>query len=238
MLDDAGADALVLFNRFYQPDLDLEELTVGPNLVLSTSDEMRLPLRWIAILYGKIRSSLALTTGVHTPEDVIKAMMAGADVANVCSVLLQHGVGHISTLLTGVTQWMEEHEYESVDEMKGSLSQRAVRRAGRLRTRQLHEDAAELSRFALDIGISFTREAPDALSGASFVCAWVALMANLRSSKALRILSTQVESAGDLGIAIGIHHRAITGGIADTLLQFSGAEQARARIIVLDGHSG
>jgi len=126
MLDDAGADALVLFNRFYQPDMNIEELTVGPRLVLSNSDEMRLPLRWIAILYGKIRSSMALTTGIHTSEDVIKAMMAGADIANVCSVLLQNGVGHVSTLLTGVTRWMEEHEYESIDEMKGSLSQRSV----------------------------------------------------------------------------------------------------------------
>ena len=126
MLDDAGADALVLFNRFYQPDMDIEDLTVGPHLVLSTSDEMRLPLRWVAILYGKIRASMALTTGIHTPEDVIKAMMAGADVANVCSVLLQNGVGHVSTLLDGVTRWMDEHEYESIDEMKGSLSQRAV----------------------------------------------------------------------------------------------------------------
>lgn len=126
MLDDQGADALVLFNRFYQPDLDIEELTVGPHLVLSTSDEMRLPLRWIAILYGRIKASLALTTGVHTPEDVIKAVMAGADIANVCSALLRHGVGHITALLDGVTAWMTEHEYESIDEMKGSLSQRAV----------------------------------------------------------------------------------------------------------------
>ena len=93
-LDAAGADALVLFNRFYQPDFDLEELTVTPNLVLSRSEEMRLPLRWIAILYGHVKASLALTTGIHTPEDVLKAMMAGADVANVASVLLRkcHGI--------------------------------------------------------------------------------------------------------------------------------------------------
>ena len=88
-LDAAGANALVLFNRFYQPDLDIEALEACPHLVLSRSDEMRLPLRWIAILYGQVKASLALTTGIHTPEDVLKAVMAGADVANVCSVLLQ-----------------------------------------------------------------------------------------------------------------------------------------------------
>lgn len=125
-LDAAGADGLVLFNRFYQPDLDIEALEVAPRLVLSTSDEMRLPLRWIAILYGHVRASLALTTGIHTPEDVIKALMAGADVANVCSVLLQRGVGTVGDLLDGVTAWMEEHEYVSVEQMKGSLSQKSV----------------------------------------------------------------------------------------------------------------
>jgi dihydroorotate dehydrogenase (fumarate) len=126
MLDAEGADALVLFNRFYQPDLDIENLEVTPNLVLSRSAEMRLPLRWIAILYGHIDASMALTTGIHTPEDVIKAVMAGADVANVCSVLLKEGIGEISQLLRGVTVWMEEHEYASIEEMKGSLSQKAI----------------------------------------------------------------------------------------------------------------
>lgn len=126
LLDKAGADALVLFNRFYQPDLDIEELTVGPHLVLSNSNEMRLPLRWIAILYGRVGCSLAHTTGIHTPEDVLKAVMAGADVTQVCSSLLKNGVGHITSLLDGVVRWMEEHEYESIDEMKGSLSQRNV----------------------------------------------------------------------------------------------------------------
>ncbi|MCX6032319.1 MAG: dihydroorotate dehydrogenase-like protein [Chloroflexi bacterium] len=125
-LDRAGADALVLFNRFYQPDFDLEELTVVPHLMLSNSNEMRLPLRWIAILYGHVKASLALTTGVHTSEDALKALMAGADVANVASVLLERGVGAITDLVNGVTRWMEEHEYESVDQMKGALSQRNV----------------------------------------------------------------------------------------------------------------
>jgi dihydroorotate dehydrogenase (fumarate) len=122
-LDEAGADALVLFNRFYQPDFDLEELTVVPNLVLSRSWEMRMPLRWIAILYGKVGCSLALTTGVHTAEDALKAVMAGADVVNVASLLLQEGVGKITALTDGVADWMEANEYESVAQMKGSLSQ-------------------------------------------------------------------------------------------------------------------
>jgi len=125
-LDQAGANGLVLFNRFYQPDFDLEELTVTPHLVLSDSDEMRLPLRWIAILYGRVRASLALSTGIHTPEDVVKAVMAGADIANVASVLLKRGVGAITELVEGVRRWMEEHEYESVAQMKGALSQRKV----------------------------------------------------------------------------------------------------------------
>ena len=123
-LDEAGADALVLFNRFYQPDFDLDELTVTPNLVLSRSAEMRLPLRWIAILYGHLKASMALTTGVHTTEDVVKAIMAGADVVNVASVLLEEGAGKISDLTMGLRQWMEAHEYESVKQMKGALSQR------------------------------------------------------------------------------------------------------------------
>ena len=125
-LDDAGADALVLFNRFYQPDFDLDELTVVPHLVLSTPWEMRLPLRWIAILYGQVNASMALTTGIHTTEDVVKAIMAGADVANVASVLLAEGIGKISDLVASVQQWMEEHEYESIGQMKGALSQRNV----------------------------------------------------------------------------------------------------------------
>jgi len=125
MLDAEGANALVLFNRFYQPDIDIEKLEVTPNLQLSTPVEMRLPLRWIAILYGRIKASMALTSGIHTWEDVIKAVMVGADVANVCSVLLQEGIGKISDLLAGLSTWMEEHEYESVEQMKGSMSHRS-----------------------------------------------------------------------------------------------------------------
>jgi dihydroorotate dehydrogenase (fumarate) len=125
-LDRAGADALVLFNRFYQPDFDLADLTVIPHLMLSTPWELRLPLRWVAILYGHVAASLALTSGVHTAEDAIKAVMAGADVVNVCSVLLEKGPGYIAELVQGFGQWMEANEYESVDQMKGALSQRNV----------------------------------------------------------------------------------------------------------------
>ncbi|HEX9091245.1 MAG TPA: dihydroorotate dehydrogenase-like protein [Anaerolineales bacterium] len=125
-LVEAGADGLVLFNRFYQPDLDLEKLEVVPNLVLSNSDELRLPLRWIAILYGKVKVDLALTTGVHTAEDALKAIMAGANVAMSTSAILKHGVAAIQQILSGMQAWMIEHEYESVTQMRGSMSQGAV----------------------------------------------------------------------------------------------------------------
>jgi dihydroorotate dehydrogenase (fumarate) len=122
----AGASGLVLFNRFMQPDLDIETLEVTPNLVLSDSKELRLPLRWIAILYGRIAADLALTTGVHTAQDVLKAMMAGANVSMMTSALLTNGVKHIGEVLGGIQTWMESFEYESVKQMRGSMSQRAV----------------------------------------------------------------------------------------------------------------
>lgn len=125
-LDDAGANALVLFNRFYQPDIDLEKLEVVPNVILSTPQAMRLPLRWVAILHGRIKASLAATGGIHTHEDAIKMLMAGADVTMVCSTLLQNGIGRISEMLRGMETWMKEHEYESVEQMKGSMSQKSV----------------------------------------------------------------------------------------------------------------
>jgi dihydroorotate dehydrogenase (fumarate) len=125
-LVEAGADGLVLFNRFYQPDFDLENLEVTPNLVLSNSDELRLPLRWIAILYGKVKTDLALTTGVHTGEDAIKAMMAGANVAMTTSALLKRGTSAIPQILSGMEAWMTEHEYQSVTQMRGSMSQGSV----------------------------------------------------------------------------------------------------------------
>ncbi len=123
---DTGANGLVLFNRFYQPDFDLEELEVVPNLVLSTSHELRLPLRWIAILYGRVEADFALTSGVHTAQDVLKAMMAGANVAMMTSTLLANGLGRLMHILTDLQGWMEEHEYESITQMRGSMSQRAV----------------------------------------------------------------------------------------------------------------
>ena len=124
-LDKAGARGLVLFNRFYQPDIDLEKLEVVPNLVLSTPEEMRLPLRWIAILYGRIEADLAGTSGIHRAEDVLKMLMAGAKVAMMTSALLVHGVGRAGDILKGMTTWMEEHEYESVEQMTGSMSQKS-----------------------------------------------------------------------------------------------------------------
>jgi dihydroorotate dehydrogenase (fumarate) len=126
-LVNAGAKGLVLFNRFYQPDFDLEALEVVPNLVLSNSSELRLPLRWIAILYGRIQADLALTSGVHTAEDVLKAMMAGASVAMTASELLQNGLGRIPAILADMEAWMVDHEYESIQQMKGSLSQKSVK---------------------------------------------------------------------------------------------------------------
>ena len=122
----AGADGLVLFNRFYQPDFDLEMLEVVPNLQLSTSQDLRLPLRWIALLYGRIEADFALTSGVHTAQDVLKAVMAGASVAMMASTLLEHGIGRLMYILADLQAWMDEHEYTSITEMKGSMSQQAV----------------------------------------------------------------------------------------------------------------
>jgi dihydroorotate dehydrogenase (fumarate) len=122
----AGAQGLALFNRFYQPDIDVEQLSVTPNLTLSTSDELRLPLRWVAILHGHISCDLAVTTGVHTHMDVLKALMAGANVAMTASELLHNGTGRIGEMLHGLTTWMNEHDYASVRQMIGSMSQRNV----------------------------------------------------------------------------------------------------------------
>jgi len=121
----AGAAGLVLFNRFLQPDIVLDDLSVAPRLVLSTSDELRLALRWIAILHGRVDASLAATGGAHTVEDLLKLLLAGADCALLASSLLQHGPAHATKLLRGVEAWLAEREYTSVAQMKGSLSQRA-----------------------------------------------------------------------------------------------------------------
>jgi dihydroorotate dehydrogenase (fumarate) len=125
-LDNAGADAIVMFNRFYQPDIDLENLEVVPNLELSNRWELRLPMRWIATLYGKIKASMAATSGVHNHLDVLKVMMVGGDVAMVCSELLENGYQRITEILKDLERWMEENEYDSITTMKGSMSQKAV----------------------------------------------------------------------------------------------------------------
>jgi dihydroorotate dehydrogenase (fumarate) len=126
-LVDAGADGLVLFNRFYQPDFDLEELEIVHSLDLSTSAELRLPLRWISILSGKVNTDFALTSGVHTHKDVLKAMMAGAKVAMMASTLLYNGEQYVGPLLGELEHWMKEHEYTSIQQMQGSMSQQAVK---------------------------------------------------------------------------------------------------------------
>lgn len=122
----AGANGLILFNRFYQPDIDLDNLEVVPNVILSTPFANRLPLRWIAILYGRINVDLAATSGISSAEDVIKMIMAGASVTQMFSALIKYGEKHITTVLNDVKQWMEEHEYESIEQMKGSMSHKNV----------------------------------------------------------------------------------------------------------------
>jgi dihydroorotate dehydrogenase (fumarate) len=125
-LDAAGVNALVLFNRFYQPDFDLENLEVVPNLILSTPYELLLRLHWVAILYGHVKADMAVTGGVHSAMDVLKAMMAGARVAMMTSALLRHGIQRLSAVRDELLAWMEEHDYESIRQMQGSMSQRAV----------------------------------------------------------------------------------------------------------------
>jgi dihydroorotate dehydrogenase (fumarate) len=125
-LEDAGADGLVLFNRFYQPDIDLDNLEVAPSLELSSSFEKRLPLRWIAMLRPHLNCSLAATTGIHSAKDVIKMILAGADVTMMASVLLYHGPGILRRILTDLQAWMEEKGYTSIEEMKGAMSSASV----------------------------------------------------------------------------------------------------------------
>lgn len=122
-LDGAGADGLVMFNRFYQPDIDLESLEIQPGVNLSNSDDLRLPLRWIAILYGQIQADMAATSGVHQAEDVIKMMLVGANCVQMASALLRHGIGHVWQVLSEVEAWMEAHEYDSIRQLRGSMSQ-------------------------------------------------------------------------------------------------------------------
>jgi dihydroorotate dehydrogenase (fumarate) len=142
-LDALGAAGVILFNRFYQPDIDIEELEATPRLDLSNSTELRLRLRWAAILHGHLKADIAVSGGVHTVEDIIKAIMCGASVVQVVSCLLKHGPSHIGGLITGLSEWLEDHEYQSVDEMRGSMSLRhcpdpsVFERANYLRVLQL-----------------------------------------------------------------------------------------------------
>ena len=129
-LDAAGADGLVLFNRFYQPDYNLESLEVVPNLILSNSHELFLRLHWIAVIYGTVKADLALTGGVHTAADVVKSMMAGARIAMMTSALLKRGISYLDTLSTELLIWMGEHEYDSIRQMQGSMSRNAVPQPG------------------------------------------------------------------------------------------------------------
>jgi dihydroorotate dehydrogenase (fumarate) len=125
-LVEAGVGGLVLFNRFYQPDLDIEAMEVRPALELSSSTELRLPLRWIAILHRRFGVSLAASSGVHTGEDVVKVLLAGADVAMMTSALLRNGPDHLRRVEVGVGDWMDRHGYETIDQLRGQLSQRSI----------------------------------------------------------------------------------------------------------------
>ncbi len=122
-LDDAGADGLVLFNRFYQPDINLDDLKVEPHILLSTPMALRPPMRWVAILSGRLRCDLAATSGIHWAKDAIKLLMCGAKATFICSAILRHGIEHIRTIEQGMVEWMKENEYESVAQMQGCLSQ-------------------------------------------------------------------------------------------------------------------
>ena len=123
-LDQAGANGLVLFNRFYQPDIELESLEVKPNILLSTPMAMRLPLRWIALLHGKLKASLAATSGIHRASDALKMLLVGADVTMLCSTVIRHGIPQIAMIEREMVEWLKEHEYESISQLKGSLSQK------------------------------------------------------------------------------------------------------------------
>jgi len=121
-LAEAGADGIVLFNRFYQPDIDLERLDIAPRVDLSTSSDLLLPLRWVALLSGRVEADLALTSGVHTAEDVVKALLVGSNVAMMASALLEHGAAHVGTVLAEMRRWLDEHEYESTNQLRGSMA--------------------------------------------------------------------------------------------------------------------
>ena len=155
-LDEAGADALVLFNRFYQPDIDLEELEIRPSVLLSTPQALRLPLTWIGILHGRVKADLAATGGVHNAEDAIKLLMVGANVTMLCSALMRNGINHLRHVERELREWMEGHEYESVGQMQGSMSQLHSADSQRLRACAIYargqRDAASSHRGLAVIG--------------------------------------------------------------------------------------
>jgi len=122
-LADSGANGLVLFNRFYQPDINIEELEVEPHVLLSTPQDMRLPMRWIAILYGRVQADLVATGGVHKASDVLRMLMAGARATELVSVLLRHGIEHLHSIEVNLINWLEDHEYQSIRQLQGSMSQ-------------------------------------------------------------------------------------------------------------------
>jgi dihydroorotate dehydrogenase (fumarate) len=150
-LSEAGADGLVLFNRFYQPDFDLEALDVTPRLTLSTPDELRLRLHWVAILYGQTPADLAVTGGVHDGAGVLKALMAGARVAMLTSALLRKGIGHLSRVRAEVLEWMEAHEYTSVGQMCGSMSRQAAGRPASFERANYMRVLGSYSRWDLEL---------------------------------------------------------------------------------------
>lgn len=149
-LVEAGADGLVFFNRFYQPDIDLETLDVTPSITLSTSADLRLPLRWIGLLHGRVDASLAASGGVHTPADVVKVLLAGADVAMTTAALLRHGPEYLTVLREGLLEWVEARGYESVAQLRGSVSARAIR----------HPDAYERANYVETLLRHATRTEP------------------------------------------------------------------------------
>ena len=177
-LVDAGADGLVLFNRFYQPDLDVETLAVEPRLHLSTSDDLLLPLRWLGILHGRIDASMAASGGVHRGTDVAKALLVGADVAMMTAALLQHGPRHVQEVEAELRYWMQDHEYESVEQLRGSVSQSAFPGGGSVRAGQLRQRARVVLCHAADPAVRAVS------SSARPVDTTTAALAGLSSSEA------------------------------------------------------
>jgi dihydroorotate dehydrogenase (fumarate) len=146
-LDKQGVDGLVLFNRFYQPDIDLDSLDITPNISLSAPGEIRLPLRWIAMLHGRIRASIAATSGIHRGTDALKMLMAGADVTMLCSVLLRNGIGQLAVIEREMCEWMEQRKYDSVEQLKGTMSQKECASPSAFERAQFMRGVVEFPRY-------------------------------------------------------------------------------------------